>query len=115
VSDEEDLEEDVLHVGATRPAMVWGVPFFVIVPLFILCLEIEMILGLKTALIYDPPIILIAIGIIKHDYNAHRVWWSWLTTRALMLDDAYWGGTAASAMPVKASKHHARGIASNAW
>ena len=51
-------------------------------PLFILCLEIEMILGLKTALIYDPPIILIAIGIIKHDYNAHRVWWSWLTTRA---------------------------------
>ena len=113
--EEEELEEEVLHVGATRPAMIWGIPFFIIVPVFIACLEIEMIMGLKMAAILDPPIILIAVVTVKHDYNAPRLWWVWLTTRALILDDVHWGGTAAAALPVKPSKHHARGVPSNAW
>jgi type IV secretion system protein VirB3 len=113
--DEDALEEDVLHVGATRPAMVYGIPFFIIVPVFVVCLEIEMILGVKMACILDPPIILAAVITVKHDYNGPRLWWVWLTTRALILDDWHWGGTAASHLPVNASKRHARGVASNAW
>jgi type IV secretory pathway VirB3-like protein len=113
--EEDPLEEEVLHVGATRPAMIWGIPFFIIVPVFVLCLEIEMILGVKMAIILDPPIVLVAVVMVKHDYNGPRLWWIWLTTRALILDDIHWGGTAAAAMPVKASKRHARGVPSDAW
>jgi type IV secretory pathway VirB3-like protein len=112
---EEDLEEEVLQVGATRPAMIWGIPFFIIVPVFVLCLEIEMIMGLKVACILDPPIILIAVAMVKHDYNGPRLWWVWLTTRALMLDDWHWGGTAASALPVKQPANQPRGVPSDAW
>jgi type IV secretion system protein VirB3 len=113
--EEEGLEEEVLHVGATRPAMIWGIPFFIIVPVFVLCLEIEMILGMKMACILDPAIVLIAVVMVKHDYNGPRLWWVWLTTRALILDDAYWGGTAVAALPVKPSKAQPRGVPSNAW
>jgi type IV secretion system protein VirB3 len=113
--EEDPLEEDTLHVGATRPAMVYGVPFFIIVPVFILCLEIEMILGMRMACILDPPIVLIAVAMVKHDYNGPRLWWIWLQTRALILDDSYWGGTVASHFPVKPSKVEPRGIPSNAW
>lgn len=114
--DEEDpLEEDVLHVGATRPAMIWGIPFFLIVPVFVICLEIEMILGLRMACICDPPIILVAVVSVKHDFNGPRLWLIWLITRALILDDAHWGGTAATALPVKPSKSDPRGIPSHGW
>lgn len=113
--EEDALEEDVLHVGATRPAMIWGIPFFIIVPVFVLCLEIEMIMGLRMALIFDPPIVVCAVAMVKYDYNGLRLWWVWLTTRALILDDWHWGGTAAAALPVKPSKHSPRGIPSNAW
>jgi type IV secretion system protein VirB3 len=113
--EEEDLENEVLHVGATRPAMIWGIPFFVIVPVFILSLEIEMIMGLKMALILCPPVILTAIAMVKHDYNGPRLWWVWLTTRALILDDAHWGGTAVAALPIKPSKTQPRGVPSNEW
>jgi type IV secretion system protein VirB3 len=113
--EEDDLEQDVLHVGATRPAMVWGIPFFLIVPVFVLCLEIEMIMGMKMAAIFDPPIVLIAVVIVKYDYNGPRLWWVWLTTRALILDDMHWGGTVASHFPARPSKRHARGVPSNAW
>jgi len=115
VIDEEDIEEDVLHVGATRPAMIWGIPFFIIVPVFVVCLEIEMIMGLRMFFILAPPIILVSVATVKYDYNGPRLWWVWLTTRALILDDAHWGGTAAAALPVKVSKRHPRGVPSNAW
>ena len=115
MDEEDDLEEDVLHVGATRPAMIWGIPFFIIVPVFIVCLEIEMILGLKMAGILDPPIVLIAIATVKYDYNGPRLWWIWIITRALILDDTNWGGTTAAPLPVKPSKTEPRGIPSNAW
>jgi type IV secretion system protein VirB3 len=113
--EEEPLEEDVLHVGATRPAMIWGIPFFIIVPVFIVCVEIEMIMGLKMALIFGPPIVMTAVAVVKHDYNGPRLWWVWLTTRALILDDWHWGGTAAAALPVKQPKTQPRGIPSHAW
>jgi type IV secretion system protein VirB3 len=112
---EDPLEEDLLHVGATRPAMIWGIPFFIIVPVFVLCLEIEMIMGLRMAFILGPPIVLIAVVMVKHDYNGPRLWWVWLTTRALILDDAYWGGTAAAAFPVKPPRRYGRGVPSHAW
>jgi type IV secretion system protein VirB3 len=113
--EEDTLEEDVLHVGATRPAMIWGIPFFIIVPVFVLCLEMEMIMGLKMACVLDPPIVFIAVAIVKHDYNGPRLWWVWLTTRAMILDDTYWGGAAAAALPVKHPKGQPRGVPSNAW
>jgi type IV secretion system protein VirB3 len=115
MSDEEELEVDVLHVGATRPAMVWGIPFFIIVPVFVTCLEIEMIMGLKMMCVLGGPIVLGAVVIVKHDYNGPRLWWIWITTRALILDDAKWGGSTASHFPIRPSKTHARGVPSNAW
>lgn len=115
MTDEEDLEETVLHVGATRPAMIWGIPFWIIVPVFVFCLEVEMIMGMKMACILDPPMILIAVIMVKHDYNGPRLWWVWICTRAFILDDMHWGGTAAAAMPVKPSLDQARGVPSDGW
>ena len=113
--EEDTLEQDVLHVGATRPAMIWGIPFFVIVPVFIVCVEIEMIMGLKMAFVLGIPIILTSVAVVKHDYNGPRLWWVWLTTRALILDDWHWGGTAAAALAVKPAKKQPRGIPSYGW
>jgi type IV secretory pathway VirB3-like protein len=74
-----------------------------------------MIMGLRMFFILAPPIILVSVATVKYDYNGPRLWWVWLTTRALILDDWHWGGTAAAALPVKVSKRHPRGVPSNAW
>ena len=74
---EEDLLEERRAACRGNPAGDdLGIPFFIIVPVFVLCLEIEMIMGLKMACVLDPPIVLIAVAIVKHDYNGPRLWWS---------------------------------------
>jgi type IV secretion system protein VirB3 len=116
---EEGLERHVLHVAATRPAMIWGIPFTIIVPVVVACLELEFILGWRMALILDPPLIVAAIALVKYDYNAPRLWWIWCITKARLLDDFYYGGTAASAFPLKPKLRFrpaaSRGTPSNAW
>lgn len=101
---EEELERDVLHVAATRPAMVWGVPYMPIVMVVLACVEIELKLGFQMACFIDPPLALVVFGIVRHDYNAPRIWRAWAYTRARILDDWHWGGVAASAFPIKPAK-----------
>jgi type IV secretion system protein VirB3 len=113
--DEEALERDVLHVAACRPAMVWGIPLIIIIPVIVTCLEVELATGFQMALIVDPPLIIASIIMVKHDYNAPRLWFVWMITKAKILDDYYYGGTAAAAFPIKPSRRQPRGTPSHVW
>lgn len=110
----EPLEEAVLHVANTRPALVpWiGLPVEVFSPLFVLSCELGMV-SWKFA-VFSLPLWAIAAIIVRRDYNAGRVWIAWARTTAASFDGWHWGGSAVSHFPIRAPKRY-RGIAPDAW
>jgi type IV secretion system protein VirB3 len=115
--EDEELEWDALHVGATRPAMLWGtnIPLVVIVPTIVFCLEVEFMLGFQMAMLIDIPFAICMFAMVMHDYNAHRLWHIYLITKAKTLDDWHWGGVCVSPFPVARDKKRPRGIPSHEW
>lgn len=111
---DDDLETERLNVARTRPAMRFGIPWLLIVPVSITCLEINFLFGIKPALYVDPAIIVVTLGIVRKDHNAFRLWAVWLQTKALCCDRWFYGGAAVAPFPIKPSKHP-RGVPSDAW
>lgn len=106
----------------------WGIPFTIVIPVFIACLEVELASGFLMALIVDPPIIITALIMVKHDYNAHRLWYIWLLTKAKIIDHWFFGAKCAASFPIKMQTGpqwwkplswrrviQPRGVSSNAW
>jgi type IV secretory pathway VirB3-like protein len=113
--DEPPLDTVVLHVAACRPAMTHGIPWTLIIPVVFVCVEIEMIFGMKMAIAMDLPLIITMFLMVRHDYNAPRLWLVWLRTRCIILDDERYGGVAISHHPIKPEADTYRGIPSDAW
>jgi type IV secretion system protein VirB3 len=110
----EDLAETTLHVAATRPALLWGLPLqlaatFVIAFGVIAVAMHNMLYGAVLA-----PLWFAAGLLVRRDYNAIRVTALWLRTSASAFDSHIWGGASVSPLPVKTSKR-ARGISDDAW
>ncbi len=109
-----DLHVEILHVAATRPAMLWGLPLQLAVVFFmgfgVVGVSMHNALyGLTLAPFWAAPRLL-----DRRDYNAVRVTGLWLRTSASALDSHLWGGASVSPLPVKTSKR-ARGFAADAW
>jgi type IV secretion system protein VirB3 len=115
LDDEPPLETAVLHVAACRPAMIYGVPYVMLVPVAVICLEIEMIFGIKLAILFDIPLLIIAFATVLYDYNAPGVWMVWARTSMIILDDHKYGGASIAAHPIKSEPTAPRGIPSDAW
>jgi type IV secretory pathway VirB3-like protein len=124
VPQDEVLDRMRLDVGATRPAMAWGgFPWIVLVPVAVVCFEVDVILGDRMAFVVDPPLAFAIAVAAWRDYNAPRIWGIWLQTSFRIIDAHFHGGAAVSPFPVKLSMQppffrkpkRARGIPSNAW
>lgn len=111
----EKLAETTLHVAATRPALLWGMPlemaafFFVAFGVITVACH-NFVYGLVVA-----PVWWGAHFLVRRDYNAIRVTFLWLLTAAFALDSHLWGGASVSPLPIKVAKGRARGMPPHAW
>ena len=97
----EPLEESVLYLAATRPALFFGIPL----PLAGLFL---MLAGFIIVLLKNPlfelimlPLWMGARFIVSRDYNAANVLLLWLHTAGRGVDAPVWGGSTLSPNPIK--------------
>ena len=91
---EDKLTEKTLHIAGTRPAMFYGVPWELFVPLFIATAEAGIIRWWWMA--FTIPVWSAAIWLVRRDYNAPRIWRLWLQDAALDLHASVWGGVSVS-------------------
>jgi type IV secretion system protein VirB3 len=96
----EKLEESVLYLAATRPALFLGVPL----PL---AGAILMAAGLVIVLFQNPfyEVVMIPIWmgiriVVARDYNAANVLLLWLRTAGTGVDGHIWGGSTVSPSPI---------------
>ncbi len=111
----EKLAETTLHVAATRPALLWGMPLE-LAAVFI------MAFGIITVACHNflyggvvIPLWWAAHLLVRRDYNAIRVTFLWLLTAASALDSHLWGGASVAPLPIKPSKRNPRGMSPHAW
>ncbi len=111
---ETELHVETLHVAATRPAMLWGLPLQLALVFFVAAgvTGVAMHNALYDVAILPPWVA--ARLLVRRDYNAVRVTFLWLRTSASALDSHLWGGASVSPLPVKLSKR-TRGLSADAW
>jgi type IV secretion system protein VirB3 len=110
LAEEEPLEEDVLQVALTRPALFLGLPYELAVLLGIsgVVLGIQMHNFLYN--LVPAPLWGLAAALVRRDYNGIRIAFVWMRTSLVILDKDVWGGASVSAMPVKMKSRLARGV-----
>jgi type IV secretion system protein VirB3 len=108
----EELDEAMLFVAATRPALLLGLPFGIVV-LFLVAL------GLIMVILENPfyelfliPVWFIARQLVRYDYNAVRVFFLWADGKGRSFDAHNWGGASPASLPIRLARW--RGIA-GAW
>ena len=95
--------EDMLHVGATRPAMLWGLPIVLAVAIVVAGYEIQAafgnLQGIAWALAICVPAWVFARWRIGHDIYGINVLVAGLRLWGLAFDRATWGGGSRSPLP----------------
>lgn len=111
--DEQRAMEDTLHVGATRPAMLLGLPVLMAVVLLLLgyltWVNLTGWKGLLWAVAITGPAWIGARITIAHDLYGIDVLVAWFRTSGITLDRGAWGGASRSPLPLRHS-HRARGM-----
>ena len=107
--DEEKLQDELLFLAATRPALVGGIPLslagvFLMLVGFIIVLFQNPLYELMIA-----PLWFGARLLVSRDYNAVDVVFLYLRTKARSIDSSLWGGASVSPNPIKLPKR-GRGI-----
>jgi type IV secretion system protein VirB3 len=98
--------EDTLHVGATRPAMLLGLPVLLAVALLLLgylvWINVTGWTGLLWAATVTGPAWVFARVATAHDLYGIDVLLGWLRTSGIALDRGEWGGASTrSPLPVR--------------
>lgn len=110
----EDLSEDVLPIGATRPAMHFGLPLPLLIPLGGVGYACLMLVPGWVSIAYAAAAVLplgfVARLCVSYDYNAPGIFILWLRTSAFAWDTGQWGG--ASVAPLPARRGAVRGMRS---
>lgn len=101
----QSLNEDLLFLACTRPAMWHGVP-----------LEALAINGMATGVLFvmmsNPFYLLIGAvihyttrALISHDYNLFTTLWLWTETKGRARNQERWGGSSVSPLPLGPARH----------
>ncbi|EJC74952.1 type IV secretory pathway, VirB3 component [Rhizobium leguminosarum bv. trifolii WSM2297] len=105
----ERLDESVLYVAATRPALFLGVPLN-------LAGLLMMLGGLIIVIVQNPlyEVVLVPLWfgakvVVERDYNAASVALLYLQTAGRSVDGSIWGGASVSPNPIKVPRR-GRGI-----
>lgn len=107
----ERLDEDMLFLACTRPALVLGVPMEAMgLNLIASCIAF-LASGSLLYLLIAPVLHVVFKAICKADPNAFRVLYLWLETRGRARNGGLWGGSSASPLPLSraAAWRHAHG------
>ena len=103
----EPLANDPLHVAATRPTLMWGLPLPLALALFVIGAEVQVVLkglaGVAWALALVAPVWIAARFLVARDYNAVGVAVLWANTSARALDSADWGGASIAPLPISSA------------
>ena len=99
----EPLDEDILYLAATRPALFAGVPLTVAGALLMTAGLIIVILQNPLYLALMGPLWFGARMIVSRDYNAVNVVVLFLRTAGRALDSGEWGGATVSPNPIATS------------
>ena len=89
---EERIEWDPLSVGATRPAMLKGVPFAFVPFIFFGPVIVVFVSWNPAWLLLMVPMTILARALVARDYNMPRVLLLWLLSGAAFADRSRWGG-----------------------
>lgn len=104
----ERLEEEILFLACTRPALVLGVPMEAMgINLIVSCVAF-LAGGSLLYLLIAPVLHLVFQAICKADPNAFRVLYLWVETRGRARNGGLWGGSSASPLPLQRRGH--RGV-----
>lgn len=97
----ERLEDDILYLAATRPALFAGVPLPVAGAFLMLAGFVIVILQNP---LYEMTMIPLWFGarvLVSRDYNAVNVIYLYLLTAARAVDGQKWGGSSVSPNPIR--------------
>jgi type IV secretory pathway VirB3-like protein len=100
--------EDTIHVGATRPASLFGLPYPLAMALLFVAYMIQTNLGgwygLSWAVAAVGPCWVLGYLIVRHDTYGANVVVGWTRTGAFLLDKRIWGGSSCSPLPARKRK-----------
>ncbi|PZQ65149.1 MAG: type IV secretion system protein VirB3 [Phenylobacterium zucineum] len=97
---EERLQEDMLFLACTRPAMFLGVPMEAMGLNLIASTVAFLATGSLLYLLIAPALHLVFRGICKAEPNAFRILYLFVETKGRSRNGALWGGSSASPLPL---------------
>jgi type IV secretion system protein VirB3 len=97
----EPLDQDVLFVAATRPALVFGLPIGLAVALMMLAVLLLIIIQNPFYEIIMVPLYVVSRLAVRYDYNGVRIVSLWVQTKARAIEARHWGGASPPVFPTK--------------
>lgn len=98
---EEHLDEDVLFLACTRPAMFFGAPMEA-VGLNVILTAIAFLAGHSPLyLLIAPALHLVFQAVCKTDHNAFRLLALYVETKGRARNGALWGGSSTTPLPLR--------------
>jgi type IV secretion system protein VirB3 len=104
------LTTDPLFVGATRPAMRWGVTYSALLANLVLTMELFLLTRNLLALLVALPVHLMCVALCATDARFFDLWMHWCRTRgpALFGNFSYWGASSYSPLPLGLPNVHGK-------
>ncbi|MBK7549935.1 MAG: type IV secretion system protein VirB3 [Rhodoferax sp.] len=96
MSTAQDLHTDVLFVGLTRPATLWGIPLVAFVIEFMTTVLIFLAVGNPLYLLLAAPIHAILYLISAHDPGVFSAIFMWMKTLGRCRNTRFWGSASFS-------------------
>ncbi|ANK94197.1 MULTISPECIES: type IV secretion system protein VirB3 [Rhizobium] len=90
------LEEDILFLACTRPAMIAGVTMEAMGVNIMLTTILYITAGSIAYALIGVVFHVVFRALVKHDHNMFRILIAWIETRGRSRNAAYWGGTTLS-------------------
>lgn len=90
------LEEDILFLACTRPAMIAGVTMEAMGANIILTTILFILAGSIAYALIGLVFHVVFKAVVKHDHNMFRVLLAWVETRGRSRNGTYWGGSSLS-------------------
>ncbi|TCU32602.1 type IV secretion system protein VirB3 [Rhizobium azibense] len=98
----EDIEEDILFIACTRPAMIAGVTMEAMGLNIMLTTILYIAAGSVAYALVGVVFHFMFRTLVKHDHNMFRILVSWIETRGRSRNTSYWGGATLS--PLKLTR-----------
>ena len=100
-ADTDDINTDVLFVGLTRPATMWGVPYIAFVIEFMAVTLIFLAVGNPFYLLLVLPVHGVMYLISANDPGIFNSIFIWMKTTGKCRNSRFWGGASFSPLPMK--------------